>query len=154
MYICRIVIKKTVEDVQMGVESYQTKLNLTKPCLMEGCLHQFTPYTILSHPICVAYEGVDYRKRMMRDNKLCKFCDGTLNKVLNKLEVILRNNRLGYNNKGMEKYKWTDKDRNRTDKFINKIEKTLKEQRRFRRLELYFGGRREKTDYHLLVSPE
>ncbi|GJU84640.1 hypothetical protein Tco_1292186 [Tanacetum coccineum] len=31
MYIHRIVIKKRVEDVQMGVESYQTKLNLTNP---------------------------------------------------------------------------------------------------------------------------
>ncbi|GKF53885.1 hypothetical protein Tco_0160795, partial [Tanacetum coccineum] len=30
MYINRIVIKKRVEDVQMGVESYQTNLNLTK----------------------------------------------------------------------------------------------------------------------------
>ncbi|GJU17263.1 hypothetical protein Tco_1145229 [Tanacetum coccineum] len=40
MYIGVIVIKKRVEDVQMGVESYQTKLNLTKPQLMEGCLHQ------------------------------------------------------------------------------------------------------------------
>ncbi|GJW65188.1 hypothetical protein Tco_0117072 [Tanacetum coccineum] len=45
-----IVNQKRVEDVQIGVESYQTKLNLTKPLLMEGCLHQFTPYTILSHP--------------------------------------------------------------------------------------------------------
>ncbi|GJT86606.1 hypothetical protein Tco_1068323 [Tanacetum coccineum] len=31
MYIHRSVIKKRVKDVQMGVESYQTKLNLTKP---------------------------------------------------------------------------------------------------------------------------
>ncbi|GKD47066.1 hypothetical protein Tco_1271711 [Tanacetum coccineum] len=31
MYIRRIVIKKRVEDAQMGVESYQIKLNLTNP---------------------------------------------------------------------------------------------------------------------------
>ncbi|GJZ50226.1 hypothetical protein Tco_0604416, partial [Tanacetum coccineum] len=102
MYIHRIVIMNRVEDMQMGVESYQTKLNLTKPQLMEGCLHQFTPYTIMNHPRGVVYEGVDNRKRMMRDNELYKFSDGTLNKVLEKLHVILRNNRLGYNNEGME----------------------------------------------------
>ncbi|GKB91048.1 hypothetical protein Tco_0963320 [Tanacetum coccineum] len=39
MYIYRIVIYKRVKDVQIGVESYQTKLNLTKPLLMKGCLH-------------------------------------------------------------------------------------------------------------------
>ncbi|GKC59888.1 hypothetical protein Tco_1087486 [Tanacetum coccineum] len=39
MYIYRIVIQKRVEDVKMGVKSYQTKLNLTKPLLIEGSLH-------------------------------------------------------------------------------------------------------------------
>ncbi|GJT63506.1 hypothetical protein Tco_1007039 [Tanacetum coccineum] len=118
MYIRRIVIMKRVEDVQIRVESYQTKLNLTRPQLMEGCLHQFTPYTIMSHPIGVVYEGVDNRKRLIRDNELYKFFNGTLNKVLGKLHVILKNNRLGYNNEGMEKYKWTNEDGRRTKKFI------------------------------------
>ncbi|GJX97032.1 hypothetical protein Tco_0352830, partial [Tanacetum coccineum] len=154
MYIHRIVIMNRVEDMQIGVESYQTKLNLTKPQLMEGCLHQFTPYTIMNHPRGVVYEGINNRKRMMRDNELYKFSDGTLNKVLEKLHVILRNNRLGYNNEGMEKYKWTDKDGMRTKKFIENIKKMMKEQRRFRRLELFVGGRRDKTDYCLLIRPE
>ncbi|GJV72304.1 hypothetical protein Tco_1492299 [Tanacetum coccineum] len=101
MYINRIVIQKRVEDVQMGVESYQTKLNLIKPQLMKGCLHQFTPYTILSHPRGVMYKGTDFGKR------------------------------LGYDNEGMEKYKWTAKDKKRTLKFMDKIDKTLKERRRF-----------------------
>ncbi|GJW62027.1 hypothetical protein Tco_0111362 [Tanacetum coccineum] len=35
MYIYRIVIQKIVEDVQMRFKSYQTKLNLTKPLLIE-----------------------------------------------------------------------------------------------------------------------
>ncbi|GJY04727.1 hypothetical protein Tco_0370667 [Tanacetum coccineum] len=73
------------KDVQMGVEGYQTKLNLTNPQLKEGCLHQKMLYTILSHPRDVVYEGNDYRKRLIRVDKLNKFYDGTLNKVLNKL---------------------------------------------------------------------
>nr|GEX25262.1 hypothetical protein [Tanacetum cinerariifolium] len=112
---CKIVNNKRVEDVQMGVGSYQTKLNLIRPQLMEGCLHQKTLYTILSHP-----RGV----------------------------------MLGYNNAGMEKYEWTGEGKMRTLKFVDKIEKTLKERRRFRRLDLFVGGRRDKTDYRLLVRPE
>ncbi|GKC07147.1 hypothetical protein Tco_0998757 [Tanacetum coccineum] len=37
LYIRKIMINKRVEDVHLGVESYQTKLNLTKPQLMKGC---------------------------------------------------------------------------------------------------------------------
>ncbi|GJY22080.1 hypothetical protein Tco_0394646 [Tanacetum coccineum] len=121
---------------------------------MEGCLHQKTLYTILSHPRSVVYEGTDYRERLMRADELHKFCDDMLNKALNKLVVILRKNRLHYNNEGMEKYEGTVKDKKRTLKFVYKIAKTLKERRRFRRHELFISGRRDKTDYHLLVGPE
>nr|GEX63177.1 hypothetical protein [Tanacetum cinerariifolium] len=131
LYIHSIVIKKRVKDVQLGVKSYQTKINLNKPQLMEGCLHQKTPYTILSHPRGVVYEGTDNKKRLIRADELHKFSDGTLNKVYSKLKVILRNDGLGYHNKGMEKHKWTDKDRERTQKFNEKIEKMLKERKSF-----------------------
>ncbi|GKA51584.1 hypothetical protein Tco_0744780 [Tanacetum coccineum] len=84
--------------------------------------------------------GVE-RQKLMRADELCKFSDGTLSNVLRKLEVILRNNRLGYHNEGIEKYKWTEEDRKRTQKFMDKIENTLKR-------------RRDKTDYRLLVRHE
>ncbi|GJU66406.1 hypothetical protein Tco_1252665 [Tanacetum coccineum] len=83
----------------------------------------------------------NYRQKLMRANELCKFSDDTLNNVLRKLKVILRNNRLDYHNKGIEKYKWTEEDRKRTQKFMDKIENTLKQ-------------RRDKTDYRLLVRPK
>ncbi|GJY61240.1 hypothetical protein Tco_0461897 [Tanacetum coccineum] len=38
LYIRRIVIKKRVKDVQLGVESYKTKLNLTKPQFFEDVI--------------------------------------------------------------------------------------------------------------------
>ncbi|GKB04268.1 hypothetical protein Tco_0832411 [Tanacetum coccineum] len=93
-------------------------------------------------------------KRLMRDNEFHKFLYGTLNKVLNKLKVIVRN-KLGYRNERMEQYYWTKDDEKKTTKFIKKkINKMLKERRRFTRLELFVGGRRDKTDYRLLVRPE
>ncbi|GKB59471.1 hypothetical protein Tco_0915657 [Tanacetum coccineum] len=93
-------------------------------------------------------------KRLIRDNEFYKFSYGTLNKVLNKLKVIVRN-KLGYRNERMEQYYWTKDDEKKTTKFIKKkINKMLKERRRFTRLELFVGGRRDKTDYRLLVRPE
>ncbi|GJV70113.1 hypothetical protein Tco_1485622 [Tanacetum coccineum] len=38
LYIRRIVIKKRVEDAQLGVESYEKKLNLTKPQFFEDAI--------------------------------------------------------------------------------------------------------------------
>ncbi|GKF61172.1 hypothetical protein Tco_0181226 [Tanacetum coccineum] len=89
MYIHKSVIKKRVEDVQMGVESYQTKLNLTKQQLMEGYLHQFTPYIRMSYPRDIVYKGVEYRKRLMREIELHKFCDDS------GLFIVHSRNRLG-----------------------------------------------------------
>ncbi|GJS26725.1 hypothetical protein Tco_0487345 [Tanacetum coccineum] len=53
--------------------------------------------------------------------------DGTLNKVYDKIEAILRDNRLGYGNEGMTDRKWTKKYKERTKSILEKIEKTLKE---------------------------
>ncbi|GJY66428.1 hypothetical protein Tco_0468666 [Tanacetum coccineum] len=94
---------------------------------MEGCLYKFTPYTIINNPVGVVYEGVDNRKRK---------------------------NKLGYDNERIEKYYWTKDDDKKTRKFVEKIKKTLKERRRFKRLEFFIGGRGDKTDYRLLISPE
>ncbi|GJY10720.1 hypothetical protein Tco_0378905 [Tanacetum coccineum] len=154
LHIRIIVFRKRVEDVQLEVKSYQTKLNLTKPQLMEGCLQQKVSYTILSHPIGIMYKRTNNNKRFMRANEIHKFSDGTLNKVYKNLEVILRNNRLGYHNEGMEEYYWTKKDIERTQQFMENIERTLNERRRFRRLDFFFGGRRNKTEYRLLVRPK
>ncbi|GJV04355.1 hypothetical protein Tco_1337924 [Tanacetum coccineum] len=108
-------------------------------------------YAYLEEIVVTRTDEKEYKKRLIRADEIHKFCYGTLNKVLRKLEVILRNNR---HNEGMEKYKWTEEDRKRIQKFVDKIEKTFKEQRRFRRLELFVGGRRDKTNYCLLVRHE
>ncbi|GKA34828.1 hypothetical protein Tco_0721257, partial [Tanacetum coccineum] len=47
------------------------------------------------------YEGIDNQKMLMRANETRKFNDGTLNKIREKLEVMLRDNRLRFGNEGM-----------------------------------------------------
>ncbi|GJS67671.1 hypothetical protein Tco_0682236 [Tanacetum coccineum] len=77
-----------------------------------------------------------------------------LNKVYEKLNVMLKNNVLGYGNECLKDREWTKKDKDKTKSMMNKIEKTLKERRQTRRLENFVGGRRVETDYKLLVRPE
>ncbi|GJU77432.1 hypothetical protein Tco_1274502 [Tanacetum coccineum] len=154
LYIRRIVISKRVEDAQLGVESYQKKLNLTKPHFMVGCIYQKVSYTTLSHLKGVVYKGLNNQKLLMRADELQKFSNKTLNKVYNKLEVMPRDNKKGFINEGMAERKWTSKDKERTTSILEKIKKTLKERRRFIRLECFVGGRRNKTDYMFLVRPE
>ncbi|GJZ06880.1 hypothetical protein Tco_0540673, partial [Tanacetum coccineum] len=78
----RIVIKKRVEDVQLGVEiSYQKKLNITKPQKDFPTISAKQPYTPSFDPPGFVYEDLSNQKRLMRADKLYKFSDGTLKKV-------------------------------------------------------------------------
>ncbi|GJW95605.1 hypothetical protein Tco_0175277 [Tanacetum coccineum] len=78
MFTRRIVIQKRVEDLQLGVESYQKKLNISKPRTHEENLSRRTPYTTLLDPQGVIYEDKLNRKRFMRSDELYKFSGGTL----------------------------------------------------------------------------
>nr|GEV32844.1 hypothetical protein [Tanacetum cinerariifolium] len=73
-----IVIQKRVEDLQFGVESYQKKLNISKPTTREEELSRRAPYTTLLDPQGVIYENKLNRKRLIRSDELYKFSDGTL----------------------------------------------------------------------------
>ncbi|GJS90785.1 retrovirus-related pol polyprotein from transposon TNT 1-94 [Tanacetum coccineum] len=76
MYTRRIVIQRRVEDLQLGVESYQKKLNLTKPDTYISNLRNKTAYTLNSDPHGIIYVDQFKRKRLMRANELHKFSDG------------------------------------------------------------------------------
>ncbi|GJT48169.1 hypothetical protein Tco_0974326 [Tanacetum coccineum] len=68
MFIRRVVILKRVEDLQLGVESYQKKLNITKPKTF----------------------------RLIRSDELYKFSGGTLTSVRSILYDIASNLRMDY----------------------------------------------------------
>ncbi|GJT91297.1 hypothetical protein Tco_1080142 [Tanacetum coccineum] len=52
----RTVIQGRVEDLQLGVESYQKKLNLTKPRTQDADMSHRPTYTTLLNPQGVIYE--------------------------------------------------------------------------------------------------
>ncbi|GKB18697.1 hypothetical protein Tco_0852620 [Tanacetum coccineum] len=124
MYTRCIVIQELVEDLQLGVESYQKKTNLLRPD---------------------SYHDMD-RNRLMRTEELHKFSDGTLNHVRTTLNDIATRIQMEY----LPKRKWSKQDKQRDRVMINAIDKKLKDRRLMRSLEKFVGGRPYKGDLWLL----
>nr|GEX44624.1 ribonuclease H-like domain-containing protein [Tanacetum cinerariifolium] len=130
------ILKKRVEDVQLGVESYQTKLNIIRPQVRCDNLDLKEPYTILHEPEGVVYLNKKNGKYLMRADKIYTFSDGTLKPVYDILNLRLHNFELGYN-VGMLKRAWTEKDHKRTASMLEKIDQMLLKRRIMRILECF-----------------
>ncbi|GKB46202.1 hypothetical protein Tco_0896955 [Tanacetum coccineum] len=94
MFTRRIVIQRQVEDLQLGVESYQKKLNLMNPDTFRSNLRKRTTYTAYSNPKGVIYKEQMNRNRLMRADELHKFSDGTLDDVRSALNDIAKGIRI------------------------------------------------------------
>ncbi|GJS36583.1 hypothetical protein Tco_0534965 [Tanacetum coccineum] len=70
-------------------------------------------------------------KENMRINEVHKFSDGTLTRIKEKLDFMVKDFKLFKFNKGMENRKWTNNDKRRSEDFIEVIEKRLKTRRIF-----------------------
>nr|GFC42145.1 hypothetical protein [Tanacetum cinerariifolium] len=77
-----------VEDLQLGVESYQNRLNLMNPDTYHPDLKRREAYTAHSNPRGFIYQNKDKKNRLMRIDELHKFSDGTLNDVRNTLMIV------------------------------------------------------------------
>nr|GEY54217.1 hypothetical protein [Tanacetum cinerariifolium] len=96
MFTRSIFIQRRVKDLQLGVESYQKRLNLTKPDKYRFDLKRREAYTAYSYPRGFIYQNKDKKNRLMRIDKLHKFSDGTLNDVRNALDDRLKGIRMQY----------------------------------------------------------
>ncbi|GJS76272.1 hypothetical protein Tco_0726153 [Tanacetum coccineum] len=63
MFTRSLIIKKRVEDVQLGVESYQKKLNITKPQKDFPIISTKEPYTPSFDPLRVVYKDLNMPRR-------------------------------------------------------------------------------------------
>nr|GEU64197.1 reverse transcriptase domain-containing protein [Tanacetum cinerariifolium] len=129
--------KRRVEDLQLGVESYQKKLNLMKPDTYRADLRRREEYTAHSNPRGFIYQNKDKKNRLMRIDELHKFSDGTLNDVRNALDDRLKGIRMQY----LPSTIWRKGDKDRAAAVIQVIEKMLKTRRIMRSLEKFVGGR-------------
>ncbi|GKA35806.1 hypothetical protein Tco_0722297, partial [Tanacetum coccineum] len=146
MFTRSVVIQRRVEDLQLGVESYQKKLNLTKPDTYRSNLRRKDAYTPYSDPRGFIYENKDKKNRLMRIDELHKFSDGTLDDVRTALNDRLKGIRMEY----LPQTFWSQRDKVNARAMIQAIDKRLKTRRIFRSLERFVGGRPYGDDFRLL----
>ncbi|GJV05830.1 hypothetical protein Tco_1343486 [Tanacetum coccineum] len=138
-----LVIRQRVEDFQLGIESYQKQLNLTKLGWDATCFDFKHDYTIIDSPRAVVFPVSNNEWKIMRFNKIYKFSDGMLTNIMEALDYRVMNTRF-----------WTDKDVERSKEFIHAIERRLKTRRIFWNLECFVGERVRDVDYRLLQRTE
>nr|GEW75927.1 hypothetical protein [Tanacetum cinerariifolium] len=122
----RTVIKNKLEDIQLGVESNQRTLNLTKPTMFFEGIDQRIPFTMT-----VMHKGVVYLnqyniKSLMKLSEVKKFCNGTLMKIQENMIDMLLKNKLGSGNKRLKERDWTDYDVKSLREMLKKINEILR----------------------------
>nr|GEU86872.1 hypothetical protein [Tanacetum cinerariifolium] len=146
MFTRSIVIQKCMEDLQLGVGSYQKKLNLIKPDTYISDLKHKEAYTAYSNPKGFIYQNKDKQNRLMRIDELHKFSNDTLNDVRTALGDHLKGIRMKY----LPQPIWKRSDKERAAAMIQAIDKQLKTRRIMRSLEKFVGGRLYEGDFRML----
>ncbi|GJU01267.1 hypothetical protein Tco_1111605 [Tanacetum coccineum] len=114
-----------VEDLQLGVKSYQKKINVTKPETTRPDLRKKDPYTPYQDPKGFIYVDNQGRNRLMRSDELYKFSDGTLTRLQTSLDDITKNIQMEY----LPKRRWSSLEKKRAHIMIKAIDKHLKEKK-------------------------
>ncbi|GKC49720.1 hypothetical protein Tco_1072465 [Tanacetum coccineum] len=83
-------VRNRVGDLQLGIESYQTKINLERPNWDAADYYFKEDYTIVPKPRAVVYRDRNDQRKLMRLNELHKFSDGTLTRVMEKLDQMVK----------------------------------------------------------------
>ncbi|GJW27844.1 retrovirus-related pol polyprotein from transposon TNT 1-94 [Tanacetum coccineum] len=128
---------KRVEDFQLGIESYQKQLNLTKPGWDATGFEFKHDYTIIDSPHAVVFPVSNNKRKIMRFNEIYKFSDGTLTNIMEALDYKVKEYKVNRLNLGMNTRSWTDKDVERSKEFIHAIKRRLKT----RRISLKYVGK-------------
>ncbi|GKD05786.1 hypothetical protein Tco_1180760 [Tanacetum coccineum] len=149
-----LVIRQRVEDFQLGIESYQTQLNLTKPRWDAKGFEYKHDFTVIDSPRAVTFRDKYGVQMIMRFNEIHKFSDGTLHQIDEALDYRVKEFRVNRRNPGLDTRFWTKKDVDRSKEFMFAIQKRLKTRRIFRNLESFVGGRIREGDYRLLKRTE
>ncbi|GKE18688.1 hypothetical protein Tco_1426265 [Tanacetum coccineum] len=137
VFIRSSVIWERVHDFQLGIESYQQKVNLTEPTISFPGIEKHKMFSIIYEPVHgIIYKNSKKEKRVMRHSEIHKFCDATLNRVLKGLK--------SYNND--VKYCYIQRDLIEDEVeylklFVEEIEVRLKYRNQMRRWEMYVNGR-------------
>ncbi|GJT81807.1 hypothetical protein Tco_1056149 [Tanacetum coccineum] len=145
-----LVIRQRLEDFQLGIESYQTQLNLTKPRWDATGFKYKHDFTVIESPRAVTFRDKYGVQMIMRFDEIYKFSDGTLHQIDEALDYRVKEFKVNMMNSDLNTWFWTRKDVKRIKEFVFAIQKRLKTRRIFRNLESFVGGRVREGDYRLL----
>ncbi|GJZ10506.1 hypothetical protein Tco_0545265 [Tanacetum coccineum] len=126
LFIRTTLIKNRVEDLPLGVESYQRTINLTKPKLYFKGINENIPYTMTGTGKGVVYLNGYNHRSLMKLNEVHKFGDGTLRKIQENLIEMPTKNKLGRGNERLKRRNWNDKDIKKSKEMVNKINQVMK----------------------------
>ncbi|GKB80540.1 hypothetical protein Tco_0947435 [Tanacetum coccineum] len=97
VFIRSSMIWERVHDFQLGIESYQQKVNLTAPTISFPGVEKHKMFSIIYEPVHgIIYKNSKKEKRVMRHSEIHKFCDATLNRVLEGLKSYNNDVKYGY----------------------------------------------------------
>ncbi|GJU04891.1 hypothetical protein Tco_1121321 [Tanacetum coccineum] len=137
VFIRSSVIWERVHDFQLGIESYQQKVNLTAPTISFPGIEKHKMFSIIYEPVHgIIYKNSKKEKRVMRHSEIHKFCDATLNRVLEGLKSYNNDVKYGYIQRDL-----IEDEVEYLKLFAEEIEVRLKYQNQMRRWEMYVNGR-------------
>nr|GEZ74201.1 hypothetical protein [Tanacetum cinerariifolium] len=98
----QLVIRQRVEDFQLGIESYQTQVNLTKPRWTATGFEYKHDYTVIESPRAVIFWDKYGVQMMIRFNEIHKFSNGTLQQIDEALDYMVKEFRINRMNPGRD----------------------------------------------------
>ncbi|GJS77323.1 hypothetical protein Tco_0727204 [Tanacetum coccineum] len=124
-------------DFQLGIESYQQKVNLTAPTISFLGIEKHKMFSIIYEPMHrIIYKNSKKEKRVMRHSEIHKFCDATLNRVIEGLKSYNNDVKYGYKQRDL-----TEDEVEYLKLFEEEIKVRLKYRNQMRRWEMYVNGR-------------
>ncbi|GKB11163.1 putative reverse transcriptase domain-containing protein [Tanacetum coccineum] len=97
VFIRSTVIWERVHDFQLGIESFQQKVNLTAPTISFLGIEKQKMFSIIYEPVHgIIHKNKKIEKRVMRHSEIHKFCDATVNIVLECLKSYNNDVKYGY----------------------------------------------------------
>ncbi|GKE20846.1 hypothetical protein Tco_1432358, partial [Tanacetum coccineum] len=114
-----------------------SKVNLTAPTMTFQGYEDHEMFSIIYEPVQgIIYKNSKKEKRVMRHSEIHKFCDATLNRVLEGLKSYNNDVKYGYVQKDL-----TKEEAEYLKLFEEEIEERLKHRRQMRRWEMFVNGR-------------
>nr|GEX98229.1 hypothetical protein [Tanacetum cinerariifolium] len=105
VFIRSSVIWERVHDFQLGIESYQHKVNLTALTISFLGIKKHEMFSITYEAVHgIIYKNSKKEKKVMRHSEIHKFCDATLNRVLEGLKSYNNDVKYRYIKKDLTKY--------------------------------------------------